>query len=385
MKAGYKIALLGALGVVLLIVAITLFNSGGDDTTGNTDADTDNPSQRLASNQGAGTSNTPGDGSTATPAVKTPPPDGPATKGPAAKPPKTTGYDPSDPDGMLAQIVKDAKIEKRDGSTSLGSGSTGSTGTATTTQTGNTGAGPEVLTLGSPVGNGGGNGGGDSTETSAPTPSDFSTDRTVLDSPARTPERGTDPTGGPTGDPTTDTPPDTGLDGLFPAIATRGTPADVGTTAAATPSTDDGSAAAATATDDLRGDTYRIESGDTFASLAIRFYGDERYWIDIRQANPDVDPRSLQPGQDVRLPPPSQVIGPRLAADTPAPAPTGPDDRGGRSYTVETGDTLTGLASRFYGDSSKFDLIYDANRDLLATPDRLTVGDTLQIPPLPSQ
>ncbi|MBN2162483.1 MAG: LysM peptidoglycan-binding domain-containing protein [Pontiellaceae bacterium] len=51
-------------------------------------------------------------------------------------------------------------------------------------------------------------------------------------------------------------------------------------------------------------------------------------------------------------------------------------------YSVMKGDTLSKIATKFYGDSSKSDIIYDANRDSLANPNALRIGQTLVIPVL---
>lgn len=49
-----------------------------------------------------------------------------------------------------------------------------------------------------------------------------------------------------------------------------------------------------------------------------------------------------------------------------------------QSYTVQRGDTLGRIAKRFYGDPSRFTLIASANA--IANPDRLKVGQRLEIP-----
>ena len=50
------------------------------------------------------------------------------------------------------------------------------------------------------------------------------------------------------------------------------------------------------------------------------------------------------------------------------------------SVMVKSGDTLSGLAARIYGDSNKFRIIYEANRDILSSPNRISVGVILKIP-----
>jgi nucleoid-associated protein YgaU len=55
----------------------------------------------------------------------------------------------------------------------------------------------------------------------------------------------------------------------------------------------------------------------------------------------------------------------------------GATEGGNRTYTVQAGDTLTAIAQRMYGDSTKFNLIAEAN-DLEG---QLVVGQELVIPP----
>lgn len=51
-----------------------------------------------------------------------------------------------------------------------------------------------------------------------------------------------------------------------------------------------------------------------------------------------------------------------------------------RTHTVVTGDSLTGLAQKYYGDASKWEKIYEANKDTLQNPDSLQLGQKLKIP-----
>jgi nucleoid-associated protein YgaU len=54
-----------------------------------------------------------------------------------------------------------------------------------------------------------------------------------------------------------------------------------------------------------------------------------------------------------------------------------------RQHTVEEGDSLYGLAERYYGDGDRFTELYQANKAVLKRPDRLEVGTVLVIPNLP--
>jgi len=53
-----------------------------------------------------------------------------------------------------------------------------------------------------------------------------------------------------------------------------------------------------------------------------------------------------------------------------------------RSYTVESGDSLSKIAKNQYGKASKWRAIYDANRDQLDDPDLIHPGQVLRIPAL---
>lgn len=58
-----------------------------------------------------------------------------------------------------------------------------------------------------------------------------------------------------------------------------------------------------------------------------------------------------------------------------------PSTSGARSHVVKKGDTMFSLARLYYnGDVHKWHAIYDANRDHIADPDQLRVGQLLVIP-----
>ena len=49
-------------------------------------------------------------------------------------------------------------------------------------------------------------------------------------------------------------------------------------------------------------------------------------------------------------------------------------------HTVAPGDTLSEIAETFFGDASKFQVIFAANRDQLTDPDVIVPGQVLRIP-----
>ena len=53
---------------------------------------------------------------------------------------------------------------------------------------------------------------------------------------------------------------------------------------------------------------------------------------------------------------------------------------GAQQYTIQSGDTLSKIAKKFYGDAAKWPKIRDANRAKIPNPDLIRAGDTLTIP-----
>ena len=50
-------------------------------------------------------------------------------------------------------------------------------------------------------------------------------------------------------------------------------------------------------------------------------------------------------------------------------------------HTVVSGDNLSKIAKKFYGDPNKYPLIFEANRPMLTHPDKIYPGQMLRIPP----
>src|SRR5690242_12165436 len=52
----------------------------------------------------------------------------------------------------------------------------------------------------------------------------------------------------------------------------------------------------------------------------------------------------------------------------------------GQFYTVVSGDTLSKISKQYYGDANKYMKIFDANKPMLTSPDRIYPGQKLRIP-----
>lgn len=151
---------------------------------------------------------------------------------------------------------------------------------------------------------------------------------------------------------------------------------------------------------------HTIQSGDTFSSLAVRYYGHAKYASLIAKANADKDPRRLFIGAKINIPPAPEgaktAAEPAKAADTTpsktvaagpigrtAPSLTGTADRtpapsaaaSGRTYTVQPGEGWYELAQRFLGKGTDWPELYEYNKELVSNnPNMLRAGTTIELP-----
>ena len=51
-----------------------------------------------------------------------------------------------------------------------------------------------------------------------------------------------------------------------------------------------------------------------------------------------------------------------------------------QTYVVQSGDTLSKIAQKYYGDASLYPKIFQANRDVLSDPNKISPGQKLRIP-----
>jgi LysM repeat protein len=70
----------------------------------------------------------------------------------------------------------------------------------------------------------------------------------------------------------------------------------------------------------------------------------------------------------------------KKAPESPRSNPTGTASGSGRTHVIQAGETLSGLAARYLGSSARYREIYEANRNVLRSPDDLRDGVTIVIP-----
>ena len=122
--------------------------------------------------------------------------------------------------------------------------------------------------------------------------------------------------------------------------------------------------------------------GETLGTIAAAHFGDPAFWLPLWEANPQLhNPHHLEVGDTVVIPPQSRISlpGPKMAAK-PAAAPPMPEPAPSTfTHTVAPGDTLGTIAAAYLGDSGRWREVLRANPDL-ADPDRVKVGQLLQVP-----
>ena len=116
------------------------------------------------------------------------------------------------------------------------------------------------------------------------------------------------------------------------------------------------------------GTLYTVRRGDSLYRISLVFGVSVD---DLLAANSLASPGAVYPGLALRIPVPAQEI----VAAAPGEAVAGAPQTGGRTYTVQFGDTLTRIAVQ---NGVTVDGIVAANA--LSSPDRLYVGQVLNLP-----
>ncbi len=104
---------------------------------------------------------------------------------------------------------------------------------------------------------------------------------------------------------------------------------------------------------------HTVVGGETLGKIAAAHYGVASLYTVIFEANTPMltHPDAIYPGQVLRVPPVTQI-----------------------THTVASGDTLGKIAKTYLGSAARYTDIFEANRDQLANPDAISVGQKLVIP-----
>ena len=69
-----------------------------------------------------------------------------------------------------------------------------------------------------------------------------------------------------------------------------------------------------------------------------------------------------------------EAVNDMLTVPSPAPA--------AQFHTIVSGDNLSKIAKKFFGDANKYPAIFEANKSMQSHPDKIDPGQTLRIPAL---
>lgn len=136
-------------------------------------------------------------------------------------------------------------------------------------------------------------------------------------------------------------------------------------------------------------DVVTVEEGDNYSKISRRVYGTNRFFSALAVFNQHriSNPKRMRPGMKVLVPP-------KELLDEKYPELTGRDTEGGiqrasfmvledgsPAYRVGDRETLSEIAERFLGRSTRWTEIYRLNQRSLKNPNRLKPGTILVLPP----
>ncbi|NER05915.1 MAG: alpha/beta fold hydrolase, partial [Okeania sp. SIO3C4] len=115
---------------------------------------------------------------------------------------------------------------------------------------------------------------------------------------------------------------------------------------------------------------YIVQSGDTLSDIAQRATGDSSRYLEIANYNDIDDPNSIYVGQEILVP--------RNSSTGTTSEDTDGSNKQWEPYIVKSGDTLSDIAQRTTGDSSRYWEI--ANYNGIDDPNSIYAGQEIQVP-----
>ena len=133
---------------------------------------------------------------------------------------------------------------------------------------------------------------------------------------------------------------------------------------------------------------FEVKANDNYWKISRRAYGSTRYYAALARYNQNriANPRHLRPGMKVLIPSAAalETRYPKLFKST------SPKDKprsgyfvqsdGSAAYRIGERDTLSEIAERHLGRSSRWIEIYRSNRNVLPNPNRLKPGTVIALP-----
>ncbi|MBN1347693.1 MAG: LysM peptidoglycan-binding domain-containing protein [Phycisphaerae bacterium] len=143
---------------------------------------------------------------------------------------------------------------------------------------------------------------------------------------------------------------------------------------------------------------HEVKANDSFAILAEKYYGSQRFAELLLKANPQVkEARLLKVGAKLRIPPMSELINPKKESDAnktaaatrpdkpkkesterPEPAKKAPEEK---FYIVKANDSFYSIAREVWGNGGRWRELHAMNKSVCADPESLRPGMKLRITP----
>ncbi len=119
----------------------------------------------------------------------------------------------------------------------------------------------------------------------------------------------------------------------------------------------------------------KVKNRDNFSRIAKRELGDANLYPILVRANPELQPRNLQLGQQVKIP-----LAPKNGMRLVKPEVRGERPAKPQQHRVLRNETLSGIARAHYGRASDWKKIFVANRNQLRRPESLREGMVIRMP-----
>jgi nucleoid-associated protein YgaU len=116
---------------------------------------------------------------------------------------------------------------------------------------------------------------------------------------------------------------------------------------------------------------YVVQAGDSLWDIAEAKYNDGYKWSDIAEANQLSNPGLIEKGQKLVIP---QILATDIEEEIVV------VEKENAEYVVSTNDNLWNIAVSRYSDGYQWINIWNANRDILNSPDQLEIGMVLVLP-----
>lgn len=136
---------------------------------------------------------------------------------------------------------------------------------------------------------------------------------------------------------------------------------------------------------------HEVRAGESLTSIASRYFGDGALALELASFNKLTNPNALRAGVRIKIP---TQVDPLIRGElTPTPAPNRtptttpraepkqpPREPKYATYTIKSGDVLSKISQKLLGTSKRYLELYELNKDVMSSPNRLIPGTIIRIP-----